>query len=630
MTEEKQAKKTDADVSPPAESVGPLLADSDGEEIDAKEDASDVPYQVAESAGATEQRFAHELFALHTIEKKSGRDTLGVSLLAVAVFISGLVGVVHPLFVRVSAHPRLFEALVPYALYHWSRSLTTAFGFMLIYVSLNLYRRKRMAWVLALALTTLSFINLLARVGSERIAWITDHSLSASLPITVLLPPLVVLALLFGMRKTFTVRSEQRGITKALKFVAVSFGIAMFYGSLGFWLLDRSDFGVNFSWAEAMLRTLRELTLQGNNDLVPHTRQAAYFIQSLRVVGTLAGVFSLYSIFRPLEYELSTLPRERAKAKAILDKYGRSALDEMKLLSDKSYFFGANEDSFVAFKTVNNIAVALGDPVAGPADFAATTSAFVEGCHTNGWKVAFMQTTPDFLPVYEKLGLDVLKVGEDGVVDIDQFCTSTIKAKTFKAPLRKFDKQGFNLERTLPPHSSAVFDAVQKVSDEWLSLPGRKERGFSLWKFDRAVLQSHPIYLLKDEKGDVIAFVDQIPSFAPGEATIDMMRHRKDVPGGTMDYLFGKLILSLQEQGFKRFSLGLAALSGVGDKPDANIEEKAAFLIYNKLNRFFSYKGLRAYKQKFDPTWEDRFLVYEGGPAGLVRTAAALIGAMRL
>ena len=37
-----------------------------------------------------------------------------------------------------------------------------------------------------------------------------------------------------------------------------------------------------------------------------------------------------------------------------------------------------------------------------------------------------------------------------------------------------------------------------------------------------------------------------------------------------------------------------------------------------------STAGLRAYKTKFDPEWEDRYLVYQGGPAGLVRTAIAL------
>jgi lysylphosphatidylglycerol synthetase-like protein (DUF2156 family) len=33
------------------------------------------------------------------------------------------------------------------------------------------------------------------------------------------------------------------------------------------------------------------------------------------------------------------------------------------------------------------------------------------------------------------------------------------------------------------------------------------------------------------------------------------------------------------------------------------------------------------YKDKFEPTWEDRFLAYQGGPLGLLKAAIALIRA---
>jgi phosphatidylglycerol lysyltransferase len=103
-----------------------------------------------------------------------------------------------------------------------------------------------------------------------------------------------------------------------------------------------------------------------------------------------------------------------------------------------------------------------------------------------------------------------------------------------------------------------------------------------------------------------------------------MMRHREDVPNGTMDFLFSKLLLQLKDEGFEYFNLGLAALSGVGESPEATLAERAVRQIYEHMNRFFSYKGLRRYKDKFQPVWKESFLVYEGGPPGLIRTALAI------
>jgi phosphatidylglycerol lysyltransferase len=91
-----------------------------------------------------------------------------------------------------------------------------------------------------------------------------------------------------------------------------------------------------------------------------------------------------------------------------------------------------------------------------------------------------------------------------------------------------------------------------------------------------------------------------------------------------MDYLFLGLLLTLHEAGYSEFDLGLAPFTGVGDRPGANFEERTIYQLSQRLNRFFSYKGLRHYKAKFEPSWEDAYLVYQGGPPGLLKTAIAL------
>jgi phosphatidylglycerol lysyltransferase len=102
------------------------------------------------------------------------------------------------------------------------------------------------------------------------------------------------------------------------------------------------------------------------------------------------------------------------------------------------------------------------------------------------------------------------------------------------------------------------------------------------------------------------------------------MRYRLEMPHGTMEYLLTELMLTLREEGYRWFDLGLAPLAGVGDRPGATLQERALSQLYERLTRFFSYKGLRFYKAKFEPDWEDRFLVYGVGPLALARVGVAL------
>lgn len=559
-----------------------------------------------------------------TQELESPSVNWPIYLVSGFILLSGLVGTIQPLFARISQHPKFFNILVRYDLFHLSKSLTVIIGYMLIFLSINLIARKKMAWYVALSLSIFSASLQIARIGSEHIHWLKDTQLGKELPDYSALPSLISIALLIATRKRFTVASRTYNIKDVSRFAFASLLSVIAYGTIGFFLLDPRDFGLNFEFSESVIRTLRELTLLGNDDLTAHTKFGKWFIESLRLYGIFAATGIAYSAFLPVRYRLLTLPKEREAASAILDKYGFAALDIFKLDRDKSFFFNSKRTCFVAYRAALGVAIALGDINGPPEDLEEALREYRTYCHNNGWKIAFLQTTPKLLELYHKCQLKALKVGEDGIVDIETFVTKTITKKTFKSVIKKFDKEGYTLTRHAPPHSQSLLTVLKDISDQWLSLPGRRERGFTLGQYDVEALQANNVYLMRDPAGKPIAFVNEIRSYGPGETTIDMMRHVEGAPNGTMDFLFGKLLIDLKERGFTKFSLGLAALSGVGDAPEDSLHEKAMHQVYEHMNRFFSYKGLRAYKAKFDPSWEDRFLIYEGGTPGLVKTGLAI------
>jgi phosphatidylglycerol lysyltransferase len=315
--------------------------------------------------------------------------------------------------------------------------------------------------------------------------------------------------------------------------------------------------------------------------------------------------------------------QEDDRARETLDTYGRSSLDFFKLWPPKSFFFSQDNQCFIAYQTALRVAIGLGDPVGPDDQLESTTREFLRLCSRNGWRAAFYEVLPDLLPMYGKVGLHILKLGEEAVVDVEHFCSVTAETKSFRYIRHRFQRDGYRLTRQVPPQPEGLLDEARVVSDQWLTLPARREHGFALGRFDKAYLRDMPLYMLRDSTGLLVAFVNEIPDYRRGEAAVDMMRHRPGIPNSTMEYLFDVVLHDLRERGYRQLSLGLVPFSGVCQHRCANLEERLLNQIFKHGNHFFSFKGLHRFKGKFEPAWEERFLIYQDGLLGLVRTILA-------
>jgi phosphatidylglycerol lysyltransferase len=534
------------------------------------------------------------------------RKNWPVWVVSLATLANGLFDIFGTLSLRYVQHPYLFGLFFPFGIYHWSRSFTILLGFVLAYLSFHLLQRRRVAWWLA---TIGTGIALLVHITQ----WQYWYKIVASL---------VALGLLLIYRGRFSVRSEPESIKRGFIFAAISVVLAILYGTVGFWLLDKRDFGITFSPANALLRTLRQFSLVGNSDLTPFTFYARWFLESLSVLGIVAAGFVVYSLFRPIAYRIAVLPRIRDEAGSILGKYGSSSYDYFKIWPDKSYFFSESRNTFISYRTVGGVALVLGDAVGPETELEITTLSFLRYCSDNGWSASFLVS--ELTEMYQRIGLSLLKIGEDAIVDLQEFTNNTIKEKYFRHIKRRFDREGFQHIRYKPPHAPQLIDEVEEISNEWLTLPHHKEFGFFQGKFERNYVALNNIYVIRESSGRAIAFVNEIPSYSPGEATFDMMRHRPDAHPGTMDYLFTTLMEILRDEGYRLLNLGMAPFAGVAESPNPTILERAVHQLSEHLNRFVSAKGLRQYKSKFKPNWQPRYIAYQGGPVGLLRTGIAL------
>jgi hypothetical protein len=89
---------------------------------------------------------------------------------------------------------------------------------------------------------------------------------------------------------------------------------------------------------------------------------------------------------------------------------------------------------------------------------------------------------------------------------------------------------------------------------------------------------------------------------------------------GAMDYLFRELMFALRAEGFRTYYLGMTGIAG---KPGNTIVERAYYQISSHFDWLVHSKGVRQFKDKFEPEWENRYLVYRGNPFSLPKTAIA-------
>jgi len=177
-----------------------------------------------------------------------------------------------------------------------------------------------------------------------------------------------------------------------------------------------------------------------------------------------------------------------------------------------------------------------------------------------------------------------------------------------------------------PPYSPRMLRELQTISDDWLSSRGASELGFSLGWFDEAYLNTCPLLLVRDREGFIEAFTNIVTEYQANEITADMMRYRSHTEKGIMDFLFVSLFQWAKERGFSSFNLGLSAFSGIGENPKDPALERAMRYIYENVNRFYNFKGLHAFKEKFHPVWSPRYLIYSGA-ANLPAVRTALLRA---
>lgn len=512
---------------------------------------------------------------------------------ALLLLFLGVINIVSVLTPAIAVRVRFLKGFLPQEAITASNYFVLGAGLFLLVTAAFMLKGLRTAWYIAMILSVVSIAgNLFKAIDYE------EAVISAG-----------VLLILVASRKEYYIKTNPRLRNTGIQTTVLSVGAVLLYGILGFYFLDKKHFNIDFSLLQSVRYTLENYFLLESSNLVPRDAFARNFIYSINISGFLSMAFLLYTLIHP--YVVKDVPgeKERGRANELLKEFGNSAADYFKTYFDKLIYSPGDSRAFIAYRVTGNFAVVLEDPVAGNVhDMKACIKSFDQFCYESGLKSLYYRVPEESLDIYRSLGKRSLFLGQEGVVDLTAFSLQGGKKKSMRNALKKVSDRGYRATVHKPPLKDGLLQKIKAVSDEWMHDTGRKEIIFSQGMFIWEELKQQVIITVENPEEKIVAFLNIIPDFKKGEGTYDLIRKTADAPNGVMDFILVELFNYLKTEGYTSVNLGFAPLAGLDAAK--SFPEKSMKFAYEKIRTFSHYKGLREYKEKFEPEWHNKYLVY--------------------
>jgi len=506
----------------------------------------------------------------------------------------GIINIISALTPAITERLDLLKEFLPAQAIHASNYLVLTAGLLLLVTAAFLLKGLRAAWWFAV------FLSLVSLVGHMTKAIDFEEAIIAFLSIVILI----------GTRKEYYIKTNPRMRNVGLQTSVLTAVATLIYGIVGFYFLDKKHFNIDFNIWQSIGYTIQHYFLISSDTLVPSSAFASKFLLSINISGAFSILFLIYTFVRTYVPHENISDDERELAGKLLKEHGNSALDHFKTSDDKMIFFSESKKAFAAYRISGNFAVVLENPVAeNVAEMKACIAEFDRYCYESGMKSIYYRVPEESLEIYRQLRRKNLFLGQEGVVDLTTFKLEGGAKKPMRNAINKVIDRGFKATIHEAPVKDGILQKIKSVSDEWLADMERTEIIFSQGMFCWEELKQQTIITVENSEEKIVAFLNIIPDYAPDEATYDLIRKTKDAPNGIMDFILVELFKYLREKQIRYVNLGFAPMSGLDDPH--TFPEKSMKFAYEKIRSFSHYKGLREYKEKFDPVWHNKYLIYQ-------------------
>jgi phosphatidylglycerol lysyltransferase len=297
-------------------------------------------------------------------------------------------------------------------------------------------------------------------------------------------------------------------------------------------------------------------------------------------------------------------------ALSLTSTYGYNSTVSFALDPKKQLFFSSNGKAFISYVLQGDVVLVIGDPIGPVQELPLVLEEFLAFWRTRHKPVAFWQAREDLLDLYHNQGLHALKIGEDSIIDVQNFTLKGGKMANIRTSARRAEKAGVHVifyEGIVIPASHS--EQMARISQAWLARKGSCEMGFSMGRFEPGTQNTQLTALAFDPTGTLQAFLTFLPIDGRNGWSLDLMRRDEQAVPGTMELLIARSLEYGKTRGKTMVSLGLAPLNN-DNQNTLSFLDRCGSLLLHRSRKLQQFQSLTAFKQKFQPTWENRYLIF--------------------
>lgn len=482
--------------------------------------------------------------------------------------------------------------------FEMGRMVQRAFSIILFVLSLQLWKRKRNAWLFVMVIFVLNFLRGLIGMGHPM------HN-------KIMFFDLLLFVLFFCLRKDFCCpagrRNRKRTLCLALLAIAgvlLNVGITWHYMRMGL------TSGASVSFAKSFSEGVGMIFGMGNLPAPMTGKHGTEFILFWFSWGCI--LVSILCALQPWIQGQAHGKTEIQHARTLLNLYSQNPCSYLALEDDKSLYFGHSVDGVLPYGTVGNTVVVNGDPVCKDEDFPALLAEFKEFCLNSAHNIFFLGLTDYYISEYEKQGFGLVKSGEEARFKLSDYEISGKKGAKMRMNINHARKAGVTVQeyKVLTKRDPALDQEFDRITNEWLEGKKSGMLQFTMGTVGLDNPMDKRYFYALNADGKMVAFIVFVPFLGKNGYMADVTRHGKDAPGGVMETIIYDAFQVFKEEGVEYGSLGVAPLAGL-DEDSRNPMERLLQFIYDHLNSCYGFRNLYRAKEKYSPTeWVPSYYAY--------------------